>query len=61
MFQRFDKKKTGKIAKADVPGDVWDHFSKMGAVQNGVVTKDSLTAARKKMQERYKKHQPPTQ
>ena len=59
MFQRFDKNKDGKLTKDEVPAEVWQHFMKIGAVQNGVVTKDSLAAARKKMQDQRSKQQPP--
>ena len=50
MFQQWDKKKNGKLTKDEVPAGAWDHFVKMGAVKNGVVTMQSLGEAFKKMQ-----------
>ena len=44
LFDRFDKNKNGKLTKDDVPGPVWDFYTKIGAVKDGVVTKESLEA-----------------
>jgi hypothetical protein len=52
VIKHFDKKKDGKLTKDEVPPPVWEHFNKIGAVKNGVVTKDSLEAARKKNPEK---------
>ena len=52
IFAHFDKKKNGKLTKDEVPPPVWEHFTKMGAVKDGVVTKESLAAAHKKLQEK---------
>jgi hypothetical protein len=52
IFAHFDKKKNGKLTKDEVPPPVWEHFTKMGAVKDGVVTKESLAAAYKKAQEK---------
>ncbi len=48
MFQQWDKKKNGKLTKDEVPAAAWDHFVKMGAVKDGVVTMQSLTDAFKR-------------
>ena len=59
MFQQWDKKKNGKLTKDEVPAEAWQHFVKMGAVKDGVVTMDSLKAAFKKRQEQWQKQQSP--
>ncbi len=59
LFVRFDKKKDGKLTKDEVPGPAWEFFTKIGAVKDGAVTKESLQAAGKKMHEKQEKEQQP--
>jgi hypothetical protein len=50
MFHQWDKKKNGKLTKDEVPAEAWQHFQRLGAVKDGVVTMQSLTDAFKKRQ-----------
>jgi hypothetical protein len=48
----------GTLVLAPNVDQIWEHLTKIGAVKDGVVTKESLTAAMKKRQEERQKQQP---
>jgi len=56
VMARFDKNKDGKLTKDEVPAPLWGLMSRI-ADKDGVVTKEAMESARKKLEDRFKSFQ----
>ena len=45
MFSRFDTDKDGKLAKSEVPAEMWEKLSKADENADGLVSKEELEGA----------------
>ena len=45
MFSRFDTDKDGKLAKSEVPAEMWEKMSKADENADGLVSKEELEGA----------------